>query len=627
MSSFRSPFRASLSWKLTGFFVVFGLSLAFFSFIAFGGSSTRIVLRVTSGIAGTAFESAFPDRGADLARYLEKAPNSALSGLISKLPFVARLNLLSDFRLYSRVPDGAWVAFSEGENGYLRVSSVGGRMSALLDKSEAGKASLSPRTRRLRNEAVPAFLGLPPGSDGTRWVVGVSVDVAGIMDFLADNGWETVFFAFSLLFLSVVLGRFFAMRFTRPLRRLADAAAGYGKEGSAPSFASRRRDEIGVLSRTLDGMTRDIDERLRTMEAMNRIDKAVLSTASRSELLTRVAGIVNGRLDAQAVSVALRNDTRSGWVIAALSDVRAADASPQPFDSSPPFQSEAPGARFSPFVDDDFIDAETSLRITGYYEAPIAAAPPGFVFFAYDVMGSKGGRIVSAPLYVDGRFLGSLIIALERDEPLASELRREVSMLADQTAVALRSILDYEAKEENFLGILQSLTRAIDAKSRWTAGHSERVAETAVRLGLKLQMTERELRSLRIAAILHDAGKLGVREAILDKPGKLEPEEYEEIKRHPVLGGQILAGIRSFEDVVPAIVHHHERWDGAGYPDKLSGESIPLFSRIIAVADVWDAITDDRPYRAGFPEEDARRFMAEQSAILFDPRLVRLFLA
>jgi HD-GYP domain-containing protein (c-di-GMP phosphodiesterase class II) len=199
-------------------------------------------------------------------------------------------------------------------------------------------------------------------------------------------------------------------------------------------------------------------------------------------------------------------------------------------------------------------------------------------------------------------------------------------MLADQTAVALRSILEHEAKEENFLGILQALTHAIDAKSRWTAGHSARVAETAARLGLKLQMSESELRSLRIAAILHDAGKLGVREAVLDKPGRLEPEEYEEIKRHPSKGGEILSGIRSFTEVVPAVVHHHERWDGGGYPDGLVGEAIPLASRIITVADVWDAITDDRPYRAGFPRDEALRFMEEHAGKIFDPRLVRLFL-
>ncbi|MFA6506659.1 MAG: HD domain-containing phosphohydrolase [Treponemataceae bacterium] len=617
------PRHISLSWKLTGFFVVFGLALAFFSFIAFGGASTRIVLRVAVGMAGTAFESAFPNRDSSFARSLEGSPNTVISGVVSKLSFVSHLNLLSEFRLYSRISGGPWVSFAEGEDGRLRSSLVGERVSSLLDKSEEGKASLSPHAPRWKKESVPAFLGLPQGSDGTRWVAGVNVDASGLVEFLEDNSKETVFFAFCLLALSLLLGRFFAMRFTKPLRHLAAAAEVYGQKDSAPSFSSGRRDEIGVLSRTLEGMTQEIErrradteERLRTMEAMNRIDKAVLSTASRSELLARVASIVNGRLSALSVAVALRNETHSGWVIAALTG-----------DNAENEKALVEGeARFRPLIDDDFIDAETNLRITGYYEAPVSAAPPGFVFFAYDVMGAKGGRIVAAPLYVDSRYLGSLVIALAQDDPLSPALRREVSMLADQTAVALRSILEYEAKEENFLGILQSLTRAIDAKSRWTAGHSERVAQTAVQLGLRLQMTEAELRSLRISAILHDAGKLGVREAILDKPGKLEPAEYEEIKAHPVLGGQILAGIRSFEEVVPAIVHHHERWDGAGYPDKLSGESIPLFSRIIAVADVWDAITDDRPYRAGFPPDQARRFMAEQSGLLFDPHLVRLFL-
>jgi len=528
--------------------------------------------------------------------------------------------MLADFRLYSRSPDGPWISYSEGSAGTLRASFVGGRMSGFLDRADLSTAAVPFRPIPIKREEIPAYLGLPPGDDGTKWVIGARVDAGGLFDFLASHGNESALFGVALFALSFLLGRLFSVRFTRPLKALAAAAERYGSGDPGGGFASMRRDEIGVLSRKLAEMASEIEgrrseteERLRTMEAMNRIDKAVLSTASRTELLSRVAEIVNGLLSAHSVAIALRDRRRASWVLAALTGV----------ESLPLDRAEA---KMLPAISDELLDAETMLRVTGYYEAPLSASPPGFVFFAFDVMGAPGGRIVSAPLYVDGRFLGALAIVLEQDRALSAEQRRAVAMLSDQTAVAVRSLLEQEAKEENFLGILQALTRAIDAKSRWTAGHSERVAETAVALGLKLQMQENELRSLRIAAILHDAGKLGVRESVLDKPGRLEPAEYEEIKRHPSLGGKILAGIRSFESVVPAIVHHHERWDGAGYPDGLAGEEIPIAARIIAVADVWDAITDDRPYRAGFPRDKAIGFMVENSGALFDPRLVRIFL-
>ncbi len=186
--------------------------------------------------------------------------------------------------------------------------------------------------------------------------------------------------------------------------------------------------------------------------------------------------------------------------------------------------------------------------------------------------------------------------------------------------------MEHEAREDNFLGVISSLTRAIDAKSRWTAGHSERVARAAVRLGEALGLPAAQLYTLRVAALLHDAGKMGVSESVLDKPGRLEPEELAAIKRHPELGASILEGIRSFESVTPAVLYHHERWDGGGYPAGLSGESIPLLARVIAVADVWDAISEDRPYRRAFEPREALRFMEDQAGLLFDPAVVGVFL-
>jgi HD-GYP domain-containing protein (c-di-GMP phosphodiesterase class II) len=145
-------------------------------------------------------------------------------------------------------------------------------------------------------------------------------------------------------------------------------------------------------------------------------------------------------------------------------------------------------------------------------------------------------------------------------------------------------------------------------------------------MGKRLLMDEKELSSLDIAAALHDVGKIGVPEAILDKPGRLDEREMEVVRRHSTIGAGIVEDIPDYAEVRSAILYHHERWDGSGYPEGLAGEKIPFFARIIALADVYDAITDDRPYRKGMRLEEARSFIEKSAGSLFDPGLTRIFL-
>jgi putative nucleotidyltransferase with HDIG domain len=183
-------------------------------------------------------------------------------------------------------------------------------------------------------------------------------------------------------------------------------------------------------------------------------------------------------------------------------------------------------------------------------------------------------------------------------------------------------------REELMLGILTALTRSIDAKSRWTAGHSERVTKYAEMIGRKLKFSDEDLRNLVISALLHDIGKLAVPEEILDKPGRLTDEEFDVVKTHPRVGANIVEEIPTYHDVIlPGILHHHERWDGKGYPKGLEGEEIPLFARIITVADVFDAITADRPYRKAMSEEEVRVFVKENIGKMFDPEITELFIS
>lgn len=165
-----------------------------------------------------------------------------------------------------------------------------------------------------------------------------------------------------------------------------------------------------------------------------------------------------------------------------------------------------------------------------------------------------------------------------------------------------------KAAEENnelFLGTIRALAQAIDAKDPYTRGHSVRVNRYSVIIAQTMNLSRKEIRDIHVASLLHDVGKIGINEAVLNKPGKLTDEEFALIKTHPVLGANIMSPIKQMESIIPGLRWHHERWGGGGYPDGLKGEEIPLMARIIAVADTFDAITTCRPYQATMPIDEA----------------------
>ncbi len=174
------------------------------------------------------------------------------------------------------------------------------------------------------------------------------------------------------------------------------------------------------------------------------------------------------------------------------------------------------------------------------------------------------------------------------------------------------------------LRIVESLAAALDMKDRYTHGHSRRVTGLSLRLGARTGLSRDQLKKLRLSAVLHDIGKIGIPEKILLKEGRLTDEEFELIKKHPEFGTRILGPTADdpyLEEIATIIKHHHERYDGRGYPDGLKGEEIPLLSRIIAVADSYDAMTSNRPYRNSLPSDTALREIEKNAGSQFDPQL------
>ncbi|QDU90387.1 Cyclic di-GMP phosphodiesterase response regulator RpfG [Pirellulimonas nuda] len=205
----------------------------------------------------------------------------------------------------------------------------------------------------------------------------------------------------------------------------------------------------------------------------------------------------------------------------------------------------------------------------------------------------------------------------------ASLLHAAAVMLATHAANARL----FREKEELIDEAIHTLVGVIEAKDAYTCGHSDRVALVGRRLAEELGLSPKECHEVYLSGLLHDIGKVGVSDDVLLKPGALEPEEFAQIKRHPECGWRLLQRLKPLGNLLPGVLHHHEATDGSGYPHGLSGDAIPLVARILAVADGWDAMTSDRPYRAGMPLEKAEGILRNGSGSQWDSQIVDAFFA
>jgi putative nucleotidyltransferase with HDIG domain len=197
--------------------------------------------------------------------------------------------------------------------------------------------------------------------------------------------------------------------------------------------------------------------------------------------------------------------------------------------------------------------------------------------------------------------------------------------MADFGAYAIENATLYQNLHESYLSIIRALVSALELKDTYTRGHSDAVSRYTVALAERLKLSPEEIESIEVAAVLHDVGKIGVQETILNKPGKLNGEEWEEVRQHPEFSYTILKEVNFPWNVKPIIYAHHERYDGKGYPAGLKGRAIPLGARILAVADTFAAMTSDRAYRKGLSREVAIEELKRVAGTQLDPELVKVF--
>jgi len=236
--------------------------------------------------------------------------------------------------------------------------------------------------------------------------------------------------------------------------------------------------------------------------------------------------------------------------------------------------------------------------------------------------------ILCIPLKFRDRIMGVVYVDNRVNQGHFSDKHRVLlEGLANQAAIAIENARLYEQLEKNYLDVIRALANAIEAKNPYTRGHSDRVTKFAVQTAKAMKLSLNEIKEIEMAGILHDVGKIGIGEDVLNKPGHLNKEEFEIMKRHPEIGYGIIGAIKNLPKVVKdSVLYHQEKYDGTGYPQGLKGEEIPLYARIIAVCDAFDAMTSDRVYRKSLGVEVATQELKKCSGKQFDPDIIDVFI-
>ncbi len=364
-------------------------------------------------------------------------------------------------------------------------------------------------------------------------------------------------------------------------------------------------DEFGALASAFNHMSAELGHQFQLQGALQEVHRAALAGEGAGRLLAAIFAQARTLIPGAGLAVALaRPDDPFWWRVSVVCQTQGPctprDARPSPL--------ELDEVRRHP---DGFV-VRRGERGRSYFGRP------------HEVLLVE---TLVLPLLRAGALDGVLVVPCRPDQEGRPEALAEVRRAAGQLAVAIANTQLIEQLDAMNWGSLTALARTIDAVSPWTAGHSERVTLGALEIGRRLGLDGDDLDLLHRGGLLHDIGKVGIPAGILDKPGKLTAEEYDQIKQHPAIGARILAPIGAVRRALPLVLHHHELLDGSGYPHGLRGEQIPQLVRILTVADVFDALVSDRPYRPAWPVERAIAHLREGAGTKFDAGIVEALAA
>ncbi len=447
-----------------------------------------------------------------------------------------------------------------------------------------------------------------PRTSATSFKVVLSESRATVLQPMADFKKSFPFVIVLALLVVLLVSNFQIKRSMNPLVRLREGTQRIAKRDFGTLVEVNSGDEFEDLATSFNSMAGRLQSQFNTLTALQEIDQAVLSAQAIDRIIDTVLSGTRRVLPCDGMSVSLLSGSgdKATWRLVA---VAASDDEQIRHDIE--------------------ISVEEEQELRAHPDHLMIHGGPGSRSYLVISPFTTGGisSFLVLPIFLKQELSAVIALGYVTSPALGEEDLLQARQMADQVAVALSNTRLIDELDALNVGALTALARTIDAKSPWTAGHSERVTNSSLRIARLMGLPDDELEVLNRGGLLHDIGKIGIPADILDKPSALNEEEMQVMRDHVTVGARILEPIAAYADVIPIVLRHHERWDGSGYPDGIAGEKIEFHARLLAAGDVYDALTSHRPYRSGMTHVDAVAWITEQSGTHFDPQVVKAFLA
>jgi putative nucleotidyltransferase with HDIG domain len=390
-----------------------------------------------------------------------------------------------------------------------------------------------------------------------------------------------------------------------PLEKLKEGTKRIARREFESRVRVTSRDEFEEVAESFNTMASQLGRQFKTLTTVAEIDRAILSSLDKAKIVDTVLARMREVFPCDSVSVTLFEsngaETAQTYVEDCKTDKRKIEETIEP--------------RLEDL--ETLNDNPDNVLIEMNREPPSYLVPMARLGIKY---------VLVLPIFLQQELSGIIALGYLKPPELDQEDLDQARQLADQVAVAFSNARLIEELAQLNWGTLRALARAIDAKSPWTAGHSEKSTKLALKIGRVMGLNREELDNLHRAGLLHDIGKLSIPLDVLDKNGKLTAEERELMEAHVTVGARILEPIGAYAEVIPIVLQHHESYDGSGYPKGLKGKGISLGARIFALADRFDALTSDRPYRKALNLKRTIKYIKDRAGTEFDPKAVKAFL-
>ncbi len=446
---------------------------------------------------------------------------------------------------------------------------------------------------------------LPGQFNASGWTIVLGESVRNIL--LPMKNFRIIFLGIVLMSLWVVLILSIGQirKSLIPLVKLKEGTQRIAKREFDSRVEVESRDEFGELAGSFNTMAGQLGRQFKALTTMGEIDRAILSALNTEKIVDTVISRMRELFSCVGVSVTVfdSDNGSTGRIYTGESRLYKGRQSRE--------------IELQPQHRQMLQDNQETLLLNPDKDPPPYLAP----------LVRRGSRsFLVLPIFLEKKLRGIVSLGYSNPPHLDQEDLDQSRQLTNQVAVALSNAQLIEDLSKLNWGTLRALARAIDAKSPWTAGHSERGAQIALQIGKKLGLSKDEMDTLNRGALLHDIGKIGIGPEILDKEGKLTKKEIQLMNEHARLGATILSPIAAYAEVIPMVLQHHENFDGTGYPDGLAGENISRGARILAVADRFESLTADRPYRKALDQKIAVEYIKEREGSELDPEIVQAFL-